>query len=53
MTYLNQAGIAFARADRDRALELLRETESTLANAGIVLDPDDAFEVDWLRSRLR
>jgi tetratricopeptide (TPR) repeat protein len=52
MTHLNQAALAFAAGDRERTAELLGRTESTLASAGIVLDPDDAFEVDWLRSRL-
>jgi len=32
--------------------ELLRRTQSTLDGAGIVLDPDDAFEVKWLRERV-
>jgi hypothetical protein len=42
----------FARGDRERAAELLRRTQSALDSAGIVLDPDDAFEVDWLRDQL-
>jgi tetratricopeptide (TPR) repeat protein len=52
MTHLNQAALAFAAAENERAAELLGLTESTLESAGIVLDPDDAFEVDWLRGRL-
>ncbi|HEU0248656.1 MAG TPA: hypothetical protein VFR38_16390 [Gaiellaceae bacterium] len=52
MTHLNQAALAFARGEREPAGELLRRTESTLKGAGIVLDPDDAFEVDWLRDQL-
>jgi tetratricopeptide (TPR) repeat protein len=52
MTHLNHAGIAFARGNRERAAELLRATRATLDGAGIVLDPDDAFEVDWLDERL-
>jgi tetratricopeptide (TPR) repeat protein len=52
MTRLNQAALTFARGDRERAAELLRRQESTLEGAGIVLDPDDAFEVDWLREQL-
>jgi hypothetical protein len=31
---------------------LLERAESTLREAGIVLDPDDAFEVQWLKTRL-
>jgi hypothetical protein len=38
VTHLNQAALAFARGDRDRAAELLRRTQSTLDGAGIVLD---------------
>jgi hypothetical protein len=52
MTNLNQAALAFAAGDNKRAAELIGQTESTLESAGIVLDPDDAFEVDWLRGRL-
>jgi len=52
MTHLNQAALAFARGDRERAADLLRRTQSTLHSAGIVLDPDDAFEVEWLHDRL-
>ncbi|MDQ2968440.1 MAG: hypothetical protein M3R37_09005 [Actinomycetota bacterium] len=52
MTHLNHAALAFARGDRERAAELLRRVQSTLDGVGIVLDPDDAFEVDWLRDRL-
>jgi tetratricopeptide (TPR) repeat protein len=52
MTHLNHAALAFARGDRERAAEQLRRTHSTLDAAGIVLDPDDAFEVDWLRDQL-
>jgi tetratricopeptide (TPR) repeat protein len=52
MTHLNHAALAFARGDRERAAELLRRTQSTLEGAGIVLDPDDAFEVEWLHDQL-
>ena len=52
MTQLNQAALAFARGEHDHAAELLRRTQSTLDGAGIVLDPDDAFEVKWLRERV-
>src|SRR5207244_4051411 len=53
MTHLNQAALAFARGDRDRAAGLLQQTRLTLDEAGIVLDPDDAFEVNWLEVQLR
>jgi tetratricopeptide (TPR) repeat protein len=52
MTHLNNAALAFVRGDRRRASEQLERTQSTLDDAGIVLDPDDAFEVDWLRAEL-
>ena len=53
MTGLNQAAISFARGDRDQAAALLEHTQATLDEAAIVLDPDDAFEVKWLRDNLR
>jgi tetratricopeptide (TPR) repeat protein len=52
MTHLNHAALAFARGDRERAAELLRRMQSTLADADIALDPDDAFEVEWLQGQL-
>jgi tetratricopeptide (TPR) repeat protein len=52
MTHLNHSALAFARGDREGAAELLQRTQSTLDGVGIVLDPDDAFEVSWLRDRL-
>ncbi|GAC1323025.1 MAG: hypothetical protein NVSMB13_02320 [Mycobacteriales bacterium] len=52
MTSLNQAALAAARGEREAAVDLLRRTEETLGEVGIVLDPDDAFEVAWLREKL-
>jgi tetratricopeptide (TPR) repeat protein len=52
MTHLNEAALAFRHGDRKRAQDQLELARSTLAEAGIVLDPDDAFEVDWLQDRL-
>jgi len=52
MTHLNRAALAFARGEHERARDLLDRADSALADAGIVLDPDDAFEVGWLRDRL-
>jgi tetratricopeptide (TPR) repeat protein len=52
MTHLNHAALAVARGDRGGAAELLGRMEATLDGAGIVLDPDDAFEVDWRRDQL-
>lgn len=52
MTHLNRAALAFARGDRRGAADFLARSQSTLDDAGIVLDPDDAFEVEWLRNRL-
>jgi tetratricopeptide (TPR) repeat protein len=52
MTYLNGAALAEARRDRQRAAALLDATEAELAGNGVVLDPDDAFEVEWLRRQV-
>ena len=52
MTHLNQAALAFARGDRESAAELLTQTRSILEGARIVLDPDDAFEVNWLEGQM-
>jgi len=51
MERLNRAALAFHGGEVDRAASLLREAISTLDRAGIALDPDDQFEVDWLRAR--
>ncbi len=48
MTHLSLAALAVARGEHGRATDLLQRTQSTLDRAGIVLDPDDAFEVKWL-----
>ena len=52
MTHLNGAALAFAAGNQVEAADLLAQAESTLAGAGIALDPDDRYEVDWLRERL-
>jgi hypothetical protein len=52
MEALNDAALAHHRGNRARAASLLAEVERTLDDAGISLDPDDRFEVDWLRDRL-
>lgn len=52
MTDLNDAALALVGDDRDNARELLSRAEQTLQEAGIVLDPDDQSEVDWLRGQL-
>ena len=52
MTSLNEAALALARGHRDRAPAMLERCTEILDEAGIVLDPDDAFEVAWLRQRL-
>ena len=52
MTHLNRAALAFATGDRGAAAELVRQTQATLDAVGIVLDPDDAFEVKWLQGQL-
>jgi tetratricopeptide (TPR) repeat protein len=52
MTDLNDAALAVDAGEREEASRLLGRAEQTLAGAGIVLDPDDQSEVDWLRDRL-
>jgi hypothetical protein len=52
LTHLNEAVIAFARGDPDRARELLVRIESVLEESGTELAPDDQFEVDHLRRGL-
>ena len=52
MTALNRASLAHAHGDPDTASTWLDETTAILRNAGVELDPDDAFEVRWLRDRL-
>src|SRR5204863_1643182 len=52
MASLNSAALAVADGDRQTGSELLSRAEQTLAQAAIVLDPDDQSEVDWLREQL-
>ena len=52
MAALNDAALAAAHGELRRAAGRLARAESRLADAGIVLDPDDAFEVEDLRGRL-
>lgn len=52
MTDLNRAAAAFAHGEHRRAMDRLRRSRSKLEEAGIVLDPDDAFEVEWLEAQL-
>ena len=52
MTNLSEAALAAARGQNQPAAEMLNKAQATLADAGIVLDPDDAFEVSWLREKL-
>jgi tetratricopeptide (TPR) repeat protein len=52
MTHLNQAVVAFARGDSDRARALLGDHESILDETETYPAPDDRFELDWLRGQL-
>jgi tetratricopeptide (TPR) repeat protein len=52
MTDLERAALEASGGRREKAEELLAAAEETLSGAGIVLDPDDAFEVEWLREAL-
>lgn len=51
MTALNAAALAAAQGDNDLARERFAEARRLLAEDGIVLDPDDAFELDALAER--
>jgi tetratricopeptide (TPR) repeat protein len=52
MLQLNRAALACFRKDLGPARQFINQTKSTLEAAGIVLDPDDAFEVSWLEEQL-
>jgi hypothetical protein len=52
MQDLNDAALSAVAGDRDGARGLVSRAEQTLEQAGIVLDPDDQSEVDWLRAQL-
>jgi tetratricopeptide (TPR) repeat protein len=51
-SHLNRAAVAAARGDTDAAYRSYSKGISALHTLGIVLDPDDQFELDWLRARL-
>jgi tetratricopeptide (TPR) repeat protein len=52
MTHLNQAAVAFARGETDRARALLGDAESILGATDPYPAPDDRYELDWLRGQL-
>lgn len=52
MRDLQRAALAVSRGQAHEGADLLARVESRLDGAGIVLDPDDGFEVEWLRSKL-
>jgi tetratricopeptide (TPR) repeat protein len=52
MTSLNDAALAHARGDDAAALTRLDQATERLREAGIELDPDDAYEVASLRALL-
>jgi tetratricopeptide (TPR) repeat protein len=49
---LERGALAAVQGDRSTAAELLATAEKRLRDAGIVLDPDDAFELAWVRDAL-
>jgi hypothetical protein len=51
MTALNEAALAAARRDDERARKRFAEARRLLQDHGIVLDPDDASEFDSLAAR--
>jgi hypothetical protein len=53
MMNLNDAQVAFARGDVERARNLLGTAEESFAVSSMArLAIDDRFELDWLRERL-
>jgi hypothetical protein len=52
LAQLNDAAVALARGDRERAEELLARIDAGLDRSGVELAPDDRFELEWLRRRL-
>ena len=50
---LDRAAIAAARGDADEAQARLAAGEVRLAEAGLTQDPDDQYELDWLRAQVR
>lgn len=52
MTRFNEASIAHARGETERALDLLRQARETLSDAGIEFAADDALEFQRLERRL-
>ena len=49
---INAAAIALARGSRADALPLFERGARKLAELGVVLDPDDQSEMDWLTQQL-
>jgi tetratricopeptide (TPR) repeat protein len=49
---LDAAVVAFEEGERPRAVRLAEATQAAVATMGRILDPDDAAEVEWLRSVL-
>jgi len=49
---LDRAGIAAARGDLDEARARLAAGERLIAEAGLAQDPDDQYELDWLRAKV-
>ncbi len=52
MRHLNQAVVAFARGEHDRARALLGDADTVLGETDGYPAPDDRFELDWLRGQL-
>ncbi len=52
MQELNAATVAYGRADRARAIELLARAEAMLTKMGIDPSADDQAEIRWLRAQL-
>jgi hypothetical protein len=49
---LDAAVVAFEEGERGRAVQLAEATQAAVGARGEILDPDDAAELEWLRSVL-
>lgn len=49
---LDRAGLAAARGDLDEARAGLAAGEALIAEIGLEQDPDDQYELDWLRAQV-
>jgi tetratricopeptide (TPR) repeat protein len=46
---LNRAALAAMRGERERAVQMFEDATKAIGALGVEPDPDDQFELDWLR----